>query len=175
MKVLTQFGLLDINPANVDSIRPASVIPELIKYCNLTYYVSFNDSSVSYESRIVYISETDALKLSELAGIELPERKKNQRCTERPIFVPFKTLLILNEWEKHFKVSVKRGINPEWKPDSYFSGDRTLYEENHQPGSAVEQFLEKQNNCIGCGKLVYDESRICSTCFNEPGIIEDRQ
>jgi hypothetical protein len=58
---------------------------------------------------------------------------------------------------------------PESKPApfSFSPDDRTFYEENHQPGSAVEQILKEQNNCTGCGKLVYDESRIYSTCIGK--------
>ena len=167
MKVLTQFGMLEINPADVVSIRPAPVLPDNMDYCDLTYCVEFDDRFYSLDDHVVCISESEAEKLAELSGVVISGRNIKKTKSEKPIFVSFKKLLVLNEWEKHFDGTIawKNGVKsePESKPaPSSFSPDnRTLYEENHQPGSAVEQILSKQNNCIGCGKLVYDESRIC--------------
>lgn len=62
MKVVTQLGLLDINPADVISIRPASVRPDNMNFCDLTYCLEFKDDSAPYGYNFVCISETDAEK-----------------------------------------------------------------------------------------------------------------
>lgn len=159
MKVLTQLGLLDINPADVVSIRPAPVLPDNMGYCDLTYCVELDDRFYSLGDHVVCISETDAEKLAELSGVEIPGRKEKRipepkdKSRHKAIFVPFNQLLILDEWEKHFKNYVK-GINqePEPKPTpSSLSDDRTLYKENQQPISIIEQVFRAQNNCTECG------------------------
>ena len=178
MKVLTQFGMLDINPADVVSIRPAPVLPDNMDYCDLTYHVEFDDRFYSLGDHVVCISESDAEKLAELSGIEITERKIKKPEIKKTIFVPFKKLLILNEWEKYFKNCVK-GTNqePEQKPapSSFSSGHRMFYEENQQPISVIEKAFRSQNNCIRCGRLVYDTSMVCSLCGNKPGVIGNRQ
>jgi hypothetical protein len=167
MKVLTQFGMLEINPADVVSIRPAPVLPDNMDYCDLTYCVEFDDRFYSMDDHVVCISESDAEKLAEISGIEIPGKKVKKTENKKAIFVPFKKLLVLNEWEKHFDSTIawKKGVQsePESKPapSSFSPENRTLYEENHQPISVIEQVFHAQNNCTECGKLVYDESRIC--------------
>jgi hypothetical protein len=173
MKVLTQFGMLEINPADVVSIRPAPVLPDNMDYCDLTYYIEFDDRFYSLEDHAVCISESDAEKLAELSGVEILRRNITKTKSEKPVFVSFKKLLVLNEWEKHFdgKMAWKKGVKsePESKPapSSFSPDDRTLYEENHQPINVIDQVFRDQNNCTKCGKLVYNESRICTTCIGK--------
>jgi hypothetical protein len=50
-------------------------------------------------------------KISELSGIQILRRKK-QVESNKNIFVPFKTLLVLNEWEKDFNEAAKKGLRP---------------------------------------------------------------
>lgn len=166
MKVLTQLGMLEINPADVVSIRPAPVLPDNMDYCDLTYCIEFDDRFYSLNDPVVCISESEAEKLAEISGIEIPGKKVKKTENKKTIFVPFKNLLVLNECEKHFDSTIawKNGVKsePESKPvPSSFSDDGTLYEDHYQPQSIIEQVFQSQNNCTGCGKLVYDESRIC--------------
>ena len=63
MKVLTQLGLLNINPADVVSIRPAPVMQETMDFNDLTYCVEFDDRFYSLSDLVVCISEEDAEKL----------------------------------------------------------------------------------------------------------------
>lgn len=169
--------MLDINPADVVSIKPAPVLPDNMDYCDLTYCVEFDDRFYSLGDHLVCISESDAEKLAKLSGVEIPGRNIKKPEIKKTIFVPFKKLLILNEWEKYFKNCVK-GTNqePEQKtaPDSFSTDDRTFYEENQQPISVIEQAFRSQNNCIRCGKLVYDKSKVCWSCSNAAGTVEKR-
>jgi hypothetical protein len=142
MKVLTQLGMLDINPESVVSIRPAPVLPVNMDYCDLTYCVEFDDRFYSLNDHVVCISESDAEKLAEISGIEIPGKKVKKAEIKKMIFVPFKNLLVLNEWEKHFDSTIawKNGVKsePESKPaPSSFSDDRTLYEDHYQPQSII--------------------------------------
>ncbi|NIM16348.1 MAG: hypothetical protein GTO45_30495 [Candidatus Aminicenantes bacterium] len=75
MKVVTHISLLDINPADILSIKPASVIPERMEFSNLPYCVDFNDKSEPYGCNMACISESDALKLSELSKSKFREGK----------------------------------------------------------------------------------------------------
>jgi hypothetical protein len=113
MKVMTQFGLLNINLADVVSIRPAPVIPETIEFNDLTYCVEFDDRFYSMGDLVVCISEDDAEKLSELSGIEIEGRRRREYMeSSKTIFVPFRELLALDEWEATFDNLVKKGLSP---------------------------------------------------------------
>jgi hypothetical protein len=69
MKILTHIGFLDINPAKVTSIKPAFAIPGKGDFKDLMHSVDFKDESSIAGHHVVRISETDAMKLSELSGI----------------------------------------------------------------------------------------------------------
>lgn len=190
MKVNTNLGMLDIKPADVVSIRPAPVMPDAVEFSDLTHCVEFDDRFYSMGDDLVCISEADAEKLSELAGVEIEGRTEKKKPEEPPeptkkstggtIFFPFAKQLILNEWEKVFDRGDVWRPSKEWvsekkpepeqnpAPSSNTSSheNRTLYEEYYQPKSPIEQILQEQNNCTECGKLVYDESRICSGCID---------
>ncbi|MGD2091863.1 MAG: hypothetical protein PVH61_37165 [Candidatus Aminicenantes bacterium] len=163
MKVMTQLGPLDINPADVVSIRPAPVIPDNMDDCDLTYYVEFDDRFYDIGDLVVCISESDAKKLAELSGIEI-ERKKEKSRPDYPqasapethgrktIFVPFKEQIVLNEWEKHFDENIawKKGRSQE--PDSrtqpatfsFSSGCKLQNNRNCQPKSLIEKAFQEQ-------------------------------
>ncbi len=111
MKVFTQIGFLDINPAVVSSIKPAFAIPGKGSFKDLSYRVDFKDELSLAGHRAVSISEADALKLSELSGIKIHGREAKGKELQRALFVPFKKLLVLNEWEKAFDNSLKPEVN----------------------------------------------------------------
>jgi hypothetical protein len=124
-----------------------------MEFSDLTYCVELDDRFYSLDDHVVCISEADAEKLAELSGVEIPGRNVKKTKGEKPVFIPFKKLLVLNEWEKHFDSTIawKKGVKsePETNPaSSSLSDDRTLYEENHQPSSVIEQAFRAQNNCI---------------------------
>lgn len=169
MRVQTQFGQMEINPADVISIKPVSLWADNNDYYDLTFCVEYEDESAPNGSNTACVTEPVAKELSRISGVKIPEITVMPKKRGNTVFVPFNQLLILDEWEKYFKNCVK-GTNqqPEQKPvpSSFSSEDRTLYEENHQPISLIEQVFRAQNNCIQCGKLVYDESKLCSSCSN---------
>lgn len=175
MRVVTQNGLLDINPADVVSIRPVSVQPDNMEYCDLTYCVELEDDSEPYGSSTVCVSDSDAKALSRESGIKIPEEKSINRKKEGRVYVPLNELFTLSEWEKYFDGTIARKKEakpepvPKSAPSSSFSDGKTLYEENYQPVSLIEQVFRAQNNCIECGKLVFDESRMCSGCIGRAG------
>lgn len=162
MKVMTQLGWLDINPADVVSIRPAPVIPETVEYCDLTHIVEFDDRFCLMGDLVVCISEEDAVKLSELSGVEI-EGKKGKSCPDYPqysdpetyrrktIFVPFQQQIALNEWEKHFDKNSawKQGMRKEpvsrAKPaSSSFSTGRKIRNKGEcQPKSLIERAFQE--------------------------------
>jgi hypothetical protein len=156
MRVQTQFGLTDINPADVISIKPVSLCVNNAGPDELTYCVEYKDHSAAYARSMVCVTEPVAKELSRASGVEIPERKVISKKSSDTIFVPFKELLVLDEWEKYFYDCVEKGIcpAPEPKPAPFSSYDTTLYEENHQPVSLIEQAFRAQNNCIQCGKFM---------------------
>jgi len=171
MRVQTQFGLSDINPADVISIKPVSLYSDNPGSDELTYCVEYEDHSAAYARSAVCVTERAAKALSRESGVEIPEEMVMLRKNFDTIFVPFAELLLLDEWEKFFCGCVEKGISPEpekkQKPaPSTLPDNRTLYVDNHQPVSIIEQAFRAQNNCIQCGKLVFDESRVCSGCID---------
>ncbi len=171
MNIRTQVGQMNVNPADIISIKSAEVIPGLLKYSEFNYCVSLNDLSSRYNRRTVCISELDALLLSDLSGVKAitPGWGRKRKALKHAAFIPFQKLLTLNDWEKYFDSSLKDGINRQPKPVLSLPGKRSLYQENYQPQNAFEQIIERQFNCIGCGKLVYDESKACSSCLEVLG------
>ncbi len=123
MKVMTQLGPLNINPADVVSIRPAPVMPETVEFSDLTHCVEFDDRFYSMGDLVVCISEDDAEKLSEVSGVEIEGRRKWEYIeSSKAIFVPFRELLALDEWEKAFNESIKRKVSPDSSGPSPNSG-----------------------------------------------------
>jgi hypothetical protein len=112
MKIQTHIGLLDINPAVVASIRPAFEIPEKGSFKDLFYRIDFKDGLCIARHHAVSISEADAVKLSELSGIKIPGREAHGKGIQKALFVPFKKLLVLNDWEKAFDNSLKPEVSP---------------------------------------------------------------
>lgn len=101
MKIFTQIGFLDIIPATVASIKPGITLPGN----NLPYTVVFKDELCIDGHYAVSISEADAAKLSELSGIKISGNDTKGTESQKTLFVTFKKLLILNEWEKTFDYS----------------------------------------------------------------------
>ncbi len=192
MNVITQMGEMDINPESVVAVKKAPIMPEPVEFAELTYCVEFDDRFYSMGDNVVCISEADAEKLSELAGVEIEGKKKEIKSVkpqqaagngngQKTIFVPFAKQLVLNEWERVFdkgvawkkkdaptaSIQAKREPVPTPAPSSssLSDGNRTLYEENQHPVSLIEQVFQGQYNCTECGRLVYDESRVCSGCI----------
>lgn len=164
MKVMTQMGWLNINPADVVSIRPAPVIPETVEYCGLTHIVEFDDRFFSMGDIMVCISESDAEALAELEGIQI-EWKKEKSIPDYPqtsapethgrnaIFVPFEEQLVLNKWKKHFDENIawKQGRSQESDsrtqpaPFSFSSGCKIPKDGRNQSKSLIEKaFQEKE-------------------------------
>ena len=71
MKVVTNFGIVDIDPATVISIRTGNVIPEQYDFCDLTHFVEFKYRFDPLNHFEVAISRGDARRLSEISGREL--------------------------------------------------------------------------------------------------------
>ncbi len=134
MKVITNLGMFDLNPEAVVSIRPAPVLADNMDYCDLTYCVEFDDRFYSLDDCVVCVSETDAEKLSELSGVEITGRREREMPdtqeqeqphenkiktqtepkTGKTIFVYYKALFVLNDWEKYFdeKIAWKKKVKP---------------------------------------------------------------
>jgi hypothetical protein len=163
MKVMTQLGPLNINPADVVSIRPAPVIPETVEFCDLTHIVEFDDRFYSMDDLVVCISENDAEKLAELSGIQIERKKEKSRpdyTQDSPpetygrntIFVPFEKQLVLNEWEKHFDENIawKKGrsqepdIRTQLAPASLSSGCKIPKSGVCQSKSLIEKAFQEQ-------------------------------
>ena len=165
MKVLTQMGILDINPESVVAVRRAPVMPESMEFSDLTHCIEFDDRFYSMDGNVVCISEGDAEKLAELAGVEIEGRrakpeeprpettKKSNRAT---IFVPFNKQIILNEWGKNFDENIAwrcgkflgQDKEPEPAPSSPSSNGTMQAEEKPHSGSLIEQafnILEKRS------------------------------
>lgn len=162
MKVLTQMGLLDINPESVVAIRKAHVMPETVEFCDLTHYVEFDDRFYSTGDNVACISEDDAEKLAELAGVEVEEEKEKSRQeypqasapetnSRKTVFVPFEKQLVLNEWEKHFDENIawkqgrsqEPGKGPKQVSSSPFSDGTIEEEENRQSESLIEEAFQE--------------------------------
>ena len=162
MKIMTQMGWLNINPAEVVSISRAPVIPETVEFCDLTHCVEFDDRFYSMGDLVVCISEDDAEKLSELSGIEIEGRKEKSRPSysqpstsethgRKTIFVPFQKQIVLNEWEKHFDENIawKQGKSQEPDsrtqpaPSSFSSGCKKLKNGGPQSKSMIERAFQE--------------------------------
>jgi hypothetical protein len=158
MKVMTQLGPLNINPADVVSIRPAPIIPETVEFCDLTHIVEFDDRFYSMGDLVVCISEGDAEKLAELSEIGIEWKKEKSRPDypqvsapethgRKTIFIPFKEQIVLNEWEKHFDENIawKKGRSQEpdssaqTAPSSFSTGCKLQNKSNCQPKSLIEE------------------------------------
>lgn len=164
VKVITQFGLLDINPADVVSIRTAPVIPETVEFSDLTHYVEFDDRFYSMDDPVICISEDDAEKLSELSGIEIdwkneksrpdyPQASAPETHDRKTIFVPFKKQLVLNEWEQHFdgNIAWKQGRSQEPHtrtqpaPSSFSPGCKAPKNGGSQSKSLIEKAFQEND------------------------------
>lgn len=169
MKVITQLGLLDINPESVIAIKQAPVMPESVEFNDLTHCVEFDNRFYSMGDKVVCISEADAERLSEMAEIEIEGKDVGDKPeVETPyipnpsggkrIFVPFQKQLVLNEWEKVFDESIawKNGITetpsadaakePESAPSSFSSNREISHHENSRPISIIEQTFRAMEN-----------------------------
>lgn len=181
MRVQTQFGLTNINPVDVVSIKPVSLCIDYAGSDELTHCVEYKDRSSAYARSSVCVTERAAKELSRVSGVEMPKKEVNSMQSKDTIFVPFGELFALNSWEKFFdgceenavKTAQEKESAKKPTPSSSLSNGRTLYEENHQPISLIEQVFRSQNNCIQCGRLVFDESRVCSECIGKSVITEN--
>jgi hypothetical protein len=71
-----QFDLLNINPADVVSLRPAPVIPETIEFSDLTHCVEFDVEKGGQSSQ-----ESKAQRLAFCLCLQLAaEKSENKAC-----------------------------------------------------------------------------------------------
>jgi len=158
MKVITQMGKLDINPESVMAIRKAPVIPGMLDFGDLTHCVEFDDRFYDLGDNVVCISESDAKKLAEMAGIEIdkgeeeePSKANPIKESQNPIFVTFAKQFVLNQWEVYFDasiawkridvppVSTNTVTEPNQAPSSYSTDSNSKEGEDKRSDSLIEK------------------------------------
>lgn len=180
MKVITQLGLLDINPESVIAIKQAPVMPESLEFSDLTHCVEFDDRYYSMGDKVVCISEADAEKLAELAEVEIVGLGKKEPSGEkstgqlgnnkilkeqksRAVFVPFNVQLTLTDWEIHFddKIAwIKGGFQkPDKEPQPAPPSISNEVNSHRVEPRQSESLIEKAFRNMGCDS----DKGLCST------------